>query len=61
MIDSPQRHPSGYPLEKVTDLLPSLASAPLVGTAFVPPVSAEAVARAAVQVRYALRFRVQGV
>ena len=42
---------SGYPVEKVTDVLPGLASMPLIGAAFVPPVPAEAVARAAVQVR----------
>jgi hypothetical protein len=42
---------AGYPLEKVTDVLPKgLASAPLIGAAFVPPVSVEAVAKAAVQV-----------
>ena len=48
--DRPSAILSGYPIEKLTDALPGLASAPLIGTAFVPPVSAEAVARAAVQV-----------
>ena len=49
---SPPASFAGYPLEKVTDVLPKgLASAPLIGAAFVPPVSVEAVAKAAVQVR----------
>lgn len=42
--------PPGIPLEKVTAALPSsLASIPLLGAAFVPPVSAGAVAKAAVR------------
>jgi hypothetical protein len=41
---------AGYPLDKVLGLLPtkSLAGVPLLGAGFVPPVSAAAVARAAV-------------
>lgn len=41
---------AGYPLDKVLGLLPtkSLAGVPLLGLGFVPPVSAVAVARAAV-------------
>lgn len=42
--------PSGAPLDRALSLLPtqSLASIPLAGGAFVPPVSVKAVAKAAV-------------
>ena len=41
---------AGFPLDKVLSIFPtkSLAGVPLVGAGFVPPVSAVAVARAAV-------------
>jgi hypothetical protein len=41
---------AGVPLDKVLSFLPtkSLASVPLVGAGFVPPISVDAVARAAV-------------
>ena len=47
---NPSFFPSGAPLDRALSLLPTktLASIPLAGGAFVPPVSARAVARAAV-------------
>ena len=53
MLDSMTKGGSccaGYPLDKVLSVFPtkSLAGMPLVGAGFVPPVSAKAVAHAAV-------------